>query len=725
MLVSIFSHLILIFVLVETKPQPPVDRFESSIPIEQRKWYFRHNDNTIRGPYAAARMLQWFNGGYLKADIQLQYNIEDEDRKHLPFIPLVEWFEAGNRAFLSELPPSSLASAAAPRTPTSHSPGLTISDLMMSHAGESRLEPPASQHHQPPLPHEPAPAHYGYPPHPGYPQKWPNQPMSAWPSHPPASYWHQPPPMMHYGQGSPVPPQAQHPMPGYHGQPYNQPPGYYMPSYPMPPHFNAPPPPHQQQQYQIPPEHQLPPEQMHPHQHVSQTEDSISAELDDTHVTEEPIAPSNRMETVRPAEVPIQTQAEIETPAATHVTTAPEPVARPTSQKPKLAPWATNSATASPQVPQSDPIPQPAQTQPVVHVQPSKPVESPSPQPAQHVRAVEPVPVSQQAVSTVSPAVPAASSPVVTSTESKKSWNVANSKAPAKKKTLAEIQREEEELEARERAARAASQPTVNTPGSFAAALASGSSLSSSAWSRPQTASTPFSAILEQEATAAEAEQSEQRFTAASVVRGSTNQPAWSRPAVTSTPVKATSPAPVVSVSTPAKSVSAPSVSQPRPLIPAPTTEDSLWGSAPSVMPTPIKAHSPAKPLLQSDIAPVSFGGSKMSSELESYCRSSMLELLGTDDISLPSFLMTIDSAEEVRSLVASYIVDSKAAERFAEQFLVLRDSDGFQSTGKPSARKQPQQSPASPSASISNSGSFSALASRSSEPKSGQKKRK
>jgi hypothetical protein len=69
------------------------------------------------------------------------------------------------------------------------------------------------------------------------------------------------------------------------------------------------------------------------------------------------------------------------------------------------------------------------------------------------------------------------------------------------------------------------------------------------------------------------------------------------------------------------------------------------------------------------------FGGPTMSADFERWCASHLTKLAGADgyDVSLPQFLMTVQSDEEARGYMHEYLGTSAAVDEFADEFLQLR----------------------------------------------------
>lgn len=69
------------------------------------------------------------------------------------------------------------------------------------------------------------------------------------------------------------------------------------------------------------------------------------------------------------------------------------------------------------------------------------------------------------------------------------------------------------------------------------------------------------------------------------------------------------------------------------------------------------------------------FGGPTMSADFETWCLDHLTKLAGADgyDVSLPQFLMTVQSDEEARGYMHEYLGTSAAADEFADEFLRLR----------------------------------------------------
>eukprot|EP00455_Lapot_gusevi_P005049 TRINITY_DN1212_c0_g1_i9.p1 TRINITY_DN1212_c0_g1~~TRINITY_DN1212_c0_g1_i9.p1 ORF type:complete len:202 (-),score=96.61 TRINITY_DN1212_c0_g1_i9:112-693(-) len=70
------------------------------------------------------------------------------------------------------------------------------------------------------------------------------------------------------------------------------------------------------------------------------------------------------------------------------------------------------------------------------------------------------------------------------------------------------------------------------------------------------------------------------------------------------------------------------------------------------------------------------FGGPVLSADFETWCREEMTKLTGSDDITLVSFLNTLDSPNQIREYLHQYLGDSPAVEQFYNNFLINRDFD-------------------------------------------------
>jgi len=127
------------------------------------------------------------------------------------------------------------------------------------------------------------------------------------------------------------------------------------------------------------------------------------------------------------------------------------------------------------------------------------------------------------------------------------------------------------------------------------------------------------------------------------------------------------------------------------------------------------------------------FGGPAMSKEFEDWCKMHLTKLVGSPDTTLVEFLMTVDSEEEIREHLYTYLGKSGAVREFASGFLQHKNFQRKKThtvSKKTSSNSSGAPNTAKPSPAIASSGAFGVLGvQEQSEPQStveatGKKKR-
>ena len=89
--------------------------------------------------------------------------------------------------------------------------------------------------------------------------------------------------------------------------------------------------------------------------------------------------------------------------------------------------------------------------------------------------------------------------------------------------------------------------------------------------------------------------------------------------------------------------------------------------------------------------------GAKMSPALEKWCRDQMVKLNGTDDLTLVSFCMSLESEGEIREYISAYLGNSPQVTSFANEFISRKmgkspttDEWATTTAGKKKSKKKP-----------------------------------
>jgi hypothetical protein len=68
------------------------------------------------------------------------------------------------------------------------------------------------------------------------------------------------------------------------------------------------------------------------------------------------------------------------------------------------------------------------------------------------------------------------------------------------------------------------------------------------------------------------------------------------------------------------------------------------------------------------------FGGPSLSREMEAWCKTEMTKLTGNEDTTLVTFLMTLDSAADIREYCHAYLGNTSQVDAFCDSFCAQRD---------------------------------------------------
>merc|ERR1712150_111835 len=86
-------------------------------------------------------------------------------------------------------------------------------------------------------------------------------------------------------------------------------------------------------------------------------------------------------------------------------------------------------------------------------------------------------------------------------------------------------------------------------------------------------------------------------------------------------------------------------------------------------------------------------GGAKLSKismtpQFKQWCQTEMLKLMGSPDLTLVNFLMTVEDPSKVRDYVRAYMASKAGHEEFTNRFLLERDFANEELTKKKSLQK-------------------------------------
>ena len=68
------------------------------------------------------------------------------------------------------------------------------------------------------------------------------------------------------------------------------------------------------------------------------------------------------------------------------------------------------------------------------------------------------------------------------------------------------------------------------------------------------------------------------------------------------------------------------------------------------------------------------FGGAPMSAEFESWCKEHLTPLTHSSDLSLPHYLMTLESPADIREYIYEYLGSSAGVQQFADGFIAMKE---------------------------------------------------
>jgi len=86
------------------------------------------------------------------------------------------------------------------------------------------------------------------------------------------------------------------------------------------------------------------------------------------------------------------------------------------------------------------------------------------------------------------------------------------------------------------------------------------------------------------------------------------------------------------------------------------------------------KKHNKPLPSSYTKSGSSKFSRSSMTPQFKKWCESEMIKLMGTPDLTLVDFLMTVSDPSKVRTYVREYMNSKDGCEEFTDRFLLERD---------------------------------------------------